>query len=236
MGARQSSARATTTRSRDDDEFSGYRFHAVCGANVALSPDRRTAMRRRSFKDGVVFSDRPLRPRETFEIEIVALEREWVGSLRFGLTARNPTGPSPPPPFAVPILTGKPGTYVLAGCAVHGTVDEATTVSWIRDGYALNLDDLGEIKEGTRLGVLYDPFGRLIFTVDGNERGVACEGLPHDVPLFAVLDIYGRAKAVRVMQSRQGRLIGVYTSLRTCFLSSFVAAGLVSTRHTTERC
>jgi len=69
-------------------------FHTRCGSLVKLSPNFRSAERRRpldEFNNGVVMTHRPLRDNELFEIRIDKLVDKWSGSIEVGVTTHNPT-------------------------------------------------------------------------------------------------------------------------------------------------
>lgn len=181
------------------------RFHTLHGRNIELSEDDSHAVRSRSFKHGLLFSSRPLRPYEVFEIEIVELERVWAGSIRLGLTILDPeTLQQPLPPYAIPNLTQQLGCYVLAGSAMHGVaIAPNPELAWGNEGYPLNLDDTAVVSEGCKIGVVYDVGGRMFYTLNGEVQGEAQEGLPLDRDIYGIVDVYGQAKAIRLVDMKR---------------------------------
>jgi len=67
-------------------------FHPVCGRNVILSSDRNVATRiQDEYCNGYVFTHRPIRPGERLVVTVMAIEREYVGGLAFGVTSCDPS-------------------------------------------------------------------------------------------------------------------------------------------------
>ena len=198
--------RENGTSLHDGRAFFGsqIRFHTLRGRNIELSEEDRYAVRTRSFKHGLLFSSRPLRPYELFEIEIVELERVWAGSIRLGLTTFDPDSVNETlPPYAIPNLTQQPGCFVLAGSAMHGVpMGASPDLPWGNEGYPLNLDDTAVVCDGCKIGVAFDLQGRMYFTLNGEVQGMAQEGLPIDGNIYAIVDVYGQAKAIRIADSK----------------------------------
>lgn len=81
------------------------------------------------------------------------------------------------------------GTWVLSGCSVmhdgHTIVDE----------YGQDLDQL---SEGDRVGVLRTSAGALHLYVNGVDQGAAATGIPSCI--WAVVDMYGKCAQVTVVE------------------------------------
>ena len=81
------------------------------------------------------------------------------------------------------------GTWVLSGCSVmhdgHTVVDE----------YGQDLDQL---SEGDRVGVLRTGDGALHLYVNGVDQGAAATGIPSCI--WAVVDMYGKCAQVTVVE------------------------------------
>lgn len=68
--------------------FSDLRFHHVRGRNVRIINNGLTALRPRplaEFNDAIVFSNRPLRDGELFEIYLDSMVDRWSGSIELGI-------------------------------------------------------------------------------------------------------------------------------------------------------
>ncbi|XP_060165792.1 E3 ubiquitin-protein ligase NEURL3 isoform X3 [Globicephala melas] len=104
------------------------RFHAeAVGAQVRLDAQRSTARRRATFRDGIVFSQRPVRPGERVELRVLCHECGWVGGLRVGFTRLDPerVTASGLPPFVCPDLEQQSPTWAAMlpdGCGLTGDV------------------------------------------------------------------------------------------------------------------
>lgn len=104
------------------------RFHAEAkGAQVLLDPTRSTARRLATFHDGIVFSQRPVRPGEPVALRVLGHEGGWCGGLRVGFTRLNPARVRARslPPFMCPDLELQSPTWAAVlpdGCALAGDV------------------------------------------------------------------------------------------------------------------
>lgn len=67
--------------------FSDLRFHHVHGKNARIINNGLTALRPRplaEFNDAIVFSNRPLKDGEMFEIVLDSIVERWSGSIELG--------------------------------------------------------------------------------------------------------------------------------------------------------
>ncbi|GMR54401.1 hypothetical protein PMAYCL1PPCAC_24596, partial [Pristionchus mayeri] len=165
-------------------------FHQAHGANIDLLDDRRRALRRSSYEKSLCFSHRPLRPNEPFVVTIEQVEGGWTGHLRVGLTLLDPSSLSP-------------STRLES----LSTVDTwlVPISSWqLQAGTANRLPT----EVGSRVGVyLSSPSpssstGRLHLLLNDTDFVPAgIPPIPVDVPLHAVVDVYGSTKEVRITPS-----------------------------------
>ncbi len=71
--------------------FAPLLFNSIMGRNVCLSSDKQVAMRlAEEYCNGYVFTDRPLRCGQKLVIQILSVDKAYVGGLAFGLTAADP--------------------------------------------------------------------------------------------------------------------------------------------------
>ncbi|XP_068128477.1 E3 ubiquitin-protein ligase NEURL3 [Hyperolius riggenbachi] len=159
----------------------GISFHSHCkGSNISLNSCHHQARRGSSFHDGLVFSNRPLLPREKVRIRILEEEMQWFGALRVGFTSVNPNTIShdPLPPFACPDLTDNPGFWAI------GIPEELC-------------------KTGDELCFWINRKGQALCKVEGRSRPtVLFSGIPKKTPMWVMLDIYGRTKAIQVVNHK----------------------------------
>ncbi|XP_054441428.1 E3 ubiquitin-protein ligase NEURL3 [Pteronotus mesoamericanus] len=153
------------------------RFHPEAkGAQVLLDAKRMSACRLATFHDGIVFSQRPVRPRERVALRVLRHEGGWHGGLRVGFTRLNPAYvPAPSlPPFLCPDLEQQSPTWAAMlpdACALAGDVAHF----WVNRR------------------------SRLYALVNGGRRLLLRKGVPMGAPLWAVMDVYGTTKAVELL-------------------------------------
>lgn len=109
----------------------------------------------------------------------------WSGSIEIGVTTCDPENVV----FPTSATGFREGTWVLSGCSVmrdgHTVVDE----------YGQDLDQL---CEGDRVGVLRITDGTLHLYVNGVDQGSAAAGIPSCV--WAVVDMYGKCAQVTIVE------------------------------------
>lgn len=173
-------------------------FHRVHGRNARLSRNRLTASRATvysEFNDAVLFSSRPLRECDMFELRIDKMVDCWIGSLEIGVTAIRPDD-----------LEFSGGVGAVAGTA--------TDLSWdtyilsaaammkdgecVRSGYPLDLDTL---TVGSRVGMMWHADRSLHYYLDGMDMGKAWY-VPH-LNIYAVVDLYGQCTQVTILQNEE---------------------------------
>ncbi|KAI4587000.1 hypothetical protein MJG53_004787 [Ovis ammon polii x Ovis aries] len=153
------------------------RFHAqAVGTQVRLDAQRSIACRRATFHDGIVFSQRPVRPGERVALRLLLQERGWLGGLRVGFTRLDPARvPAPSlPPFLCPDL-------------------EQQSHTW-----AAMLPD-GRARPGDVVRFWVNRRGQIFAQVNSGPRRLLREGVLMGAPLWAVMDVYGTTKAIELL-------------------------------------
>lgn len=209
------------------------RFHTRCGSLVKLSPNYRSAERRRpldEFNNGVVMTHRPLKDNELFEIRIDKLVDKWSGSIEVGVTTHNPTVLH----FPATMTNMRSGTIMMSGCGI------LTNGKGTRRQYGeFNLDELreGNLKEekdendgnivfffvlplGDRVGMMRKANGNLHYYINGQDQGVAATRVAPT--LWGVIDLYGMTIKVTIVDrdereqqnlvTRRNNLISIQTT------------------------
>ncbi|XP_055383561.1 neuralized-like protein 4 isoform X2 [Condylostylus longicornis] len=180
---------ATTSQIGDFIDMNDrLRFHTRCGSLVKLSPNYRTAERRRpldEFNNGVVMTHRPLKDNELFEIRIDKLVDKWSGSIEVGVTAHNPLALH----FPATMTNMRSGTIMMSGCGI------LTNGKGTRRQYGeFNLD---ELREGDRVGMMRKSNGNLHYYINGQDQGVAATRVAQT--LWGVIDLYGMTIKVTIV-------------------------------------
>ncbi|KAM9585320.1 E3 ubiquitin-protein ligase NEURL3 [Trichechus inunguis] len=160
-----------------EDPLETLRFHPEAkGAQVRLDARRCMAWRHATFHDGIVFSQRPVRPGERVALRVLGHEDQWCGGLRVGFTCLDPAHvPAPSlPPFVCPDLERQSPTWAAMlpeGCALAGDV----VCFWVNRR------------------------GQLFAEVNGGPRILLRKGVRMGAPLWAVMDVYGTTKAIELL-------------------------------------
>lgn len=151
--------------------------------NYGLTAHRQKAVE--SFDDAILFSNRPLRQREIFEVGLDMVTSHWKDSISIGVTGVRPEDISALPRTA----TGLHQEAIL----VSGNSLLLNGVTIRKDFLPFHLDSL---SVGTRLGVQLN--GDFVhFFVDGVDFGPAYECKVQTV--YAVVDLYGQCSKVNVL-------------------------------------
>ncbi|XP_028174207.1 neuralized-like protein 4 isoform X1 [Ostrinia furnacalis] len=173
-------------------------FHRVHGRNAYLNRARTTAYRGTvysEFNDAVLFSSRPLRECDMFELRIDKMVDCWIGSLEIGVTAIRPEDLESN--GGVGALAGTAtdlswDTYILSGAAMMKDGE------CVRSGYPLDLDTL---TVGSRVGIMWHADRSLHYYLDGMDMGKAWY-VPH-LNIYAVVDLYGQCTQVTIMKNEE---------------------------------
>ena len=199
-----------------------FRFHEACGQNIILKDDNTVALRNQSFADAVVFSRRPLEENEIFLFEIEEHQKGWAGHLRCGITLYNPANILIPQ-YLLPDLTvlGQTRAYPIRQCKEDPFNESENHNKGHKIPEKLNLsitqcDDrkyyenvnfellVKDYKSwpcdiGSRVGILLSPSRQVYFIVNGKQYGPCGKPIPHNENVYAVLDLYGSTKQVRII-------------------------------------
>ncbi|XP_053624877.1 neuralized-like protein 4 isoform X2 [Plodia interpunctella] len=173
-------------------------FHRVHGRNARLSRNRLTASRATvysEFNDAVLFSSRPLRECDMFELRIDKMVDCWIGSLEIGVTAIRPEDLEANGGVGAVAGTATDlnwDTYILSGAAMMKDGE------CVRSGYPLDLDTL---TVGSRVGMMWHADRSLHYYLDGMDMGKAWY-VPH-LNIYAVVDLYGQCTQVTILQNEE---------------------------------
>ncbi|XP_037084725.1 neuralized-like protein 2 [Pollicipes pollicipes] len=179
-------------------------FHTHHGSNIILCDDNTAAYRKASFANAITFSQRALMPGEIFCVEIEKTEPGWSGHLRLGLTQLDPDRRFPLPSYGLPDLVSLRGSWLVA-------VNKPAEAAPPGAGGVLPTD------VGSRLGVMYvlrrgAALADLHLIVNGDDQGAVQKDIPFGCgPLYAVVDVYGSTKQIRIVQ-----LYGVQSLMSSC--------------------
>ncbi|GMR56956.1 hypothetical protein PMAYCL1PPCAC_27151, partial [Pristionchus mayeri] len=165
-------------RLRADQEPSSQRrtklkFHSIHGVNIVREQSGSRVARTKSFGDGIAFSNRPIAIDELVSIRQTEVSDAWSGVLRVGLTSTDP---------ATLRSRDLPQTVFPAWASKSGF--------WLRtlpDRYA---------RQDCLLQFSLASSGVISYTVNGRSKGTFMESIDTTDPLWVVVDLYGKAKAI----------------------------------------
>uniref|UniRef100_A0A182YBM6 NHR domain-containing protein n=1 Tax=Anopheles stephensi TaxID=30069 RepID=A0A182YBM6_ANOST len=155
----------------------GRNAHIINGGLTACRPKALA-----EFNDAIVFSSRPLRQRELFEIVLDTVVDRWNGSIEIGVTAIRPDElslPSTATDLEHETIMVSGTTLLLNGCT-------------IRSDLPFDLDALGQ---GSRVGVMRNG-DAIHFSVNGLDLGAFYDSKAPN--LYAVVDLYGQCAQVSI--------------------------------------
>lgn len=177
-----------------------------------MSNGHRCAERTRpldEFNNGIVFTNRPLRCDEMFEIMLESVVDKWSGSVEIGVTTLNPNTAAELPSSVAYLPEGK----IICVCLLNDKLFPINQLSFnlgtiIMSGRSLsvkgsgnrreygefNLDDL---IEGDRVGLKVKSSGEVHFYVNGIDQGCAVKNAGSN--LFGIVDLYGMAAKVSIV-------------------------------------
>ncbi len=201
----------------------GLCFHVAHGSNVVLQNERRVARRFRSFANGIAFSHRPLTAGETFLFEIEDQEIGWAGHVRCGITLHNPTKIRNLPQYLLPDFAqqqeGKNSSWVFAikpseempfgddfsGASIDFNNKTNSELDSIQEEFNTKLlkayDNILPTDIGSRVGIQVSLKGELFFFINGKRYGPCASEVPVECKdVYAVVDLYGVTKQIRVIQ------------------------------------
>ncbi|XP_070690537.1 E3 ubiquitin-protein ligase NEURL3 [Pempheris klunzingeri] len=153
-------------------------FHCqAVGDAVRLSQGSRHAEKmRNTFKNGLVFSSRPVRVQERIRLRVEKTVSHWHGALRVGFTSVPPSGrPLPLPTIAIPNLTDQPGHWAAP----------------VNEFYC---------QAGSELE-FWVSYGGSMYIRSNNRQYKLLSGVDLSQPLWAMIDIYGATCSVFLLGS-----------------------------------
>ncbi|XP_053727425.1 E3 ubiquitin-protein ligase NEURL3-like [Synchiropus splendidus] len=157
------------------DQIKGDKIHLSHGGLLAQKKVG-------SFRNGLLFSSRPIRLQERVRLRVVRRTSKWSGALRVGFTNVPPGGRHLPlPSLAIPDLTSTPGHWVAPVCE---------SLCW----------------PGSELEFWVSRGGNLYVSVRKHEH-MLLSGLDLSRPLWALVDLYGQTQAVHLLGSRKRCLL-----------------------------
>ncbi|KAM9858184.1 E3 ubiquitin-protein ligase NEURL3 [Aulostomus maculatus] len=141
-----------------------------------------------TFKNGLVFSSRPLRIKEKIRLRVEKTALNWHGALRVGFTNVPPTKrPLPLPIMAIPLLSDKEGHWATP-------VDESIC------------------QTGSVLEFWVSHRGRMYVRSNFGCKLKLQEGLDLSRPLWAMIDIYGQTSSIFLLGSKKSEWISTRRS------------------------
>lgn len=132
------------------------------------------------FNDSILFSNRPLRQRELFEVIIESTIEHWNGGIEIGITGVRPedlTLPSTATDLSNNTIMSSGTTLMLNGVTVRNDLPF----------------DLDNCKTGARIGVMRNG-NNIHFFINGVDQGCAHECRVQNI--YAVVDLYGQCSQV----------------------------------------
>ncbi|XP_058864658.1 E3 ubiquitin-protein ligase NEURL3-like [Acipenser ruthenus] len=159
------------------------------GSQITMHPGLHRVERRDTFRDGLVFTSRPVALMEHVILRVEESEGHWQGALRLGFTTHCPScmNPDSLPPFACPNLKGRPGFWV-------GAIPEECA------------------RQGDRIAYWVNKKGELLYRVNSGETYLLLRGVNVNSTLWGLMDVYGQTRALQILGSTKRSAFGTQTS------------------------
>lgn len=150
--------------------------HQAVGEKVRLSDDGRLAERtQQTFRNGVVFSSRPVKVQEKVRLRVLRDCPNWNGALRLGFTNVPPQNRSLPlPSLVIPDLTEGYGHWAAP-------MPDACC------------------RPGSELEFWVTSSGKVYVTIDNRIKHKLLKGVDVTRPLWAMIDIYGQTSSIYLL-------------------------------------
>ncbi|XP_061584563.1 E3 ubiquitin-protein ligase NEURL3-like [Cololabis saira] len=159
------------------------------GEKIQLSEGCRLAKRAgNTFRNGLVFSSRPVGIRERICLRVLENVHKWEGGLRVGFTSLPPTDRNLPlPSMAIPDLNKRPGHWAAP----------------LPESYC---------QAGSELEFWVSASGSLRCSDKNNRKHQLLTGVNLSKPLWFMIDIYGKVSSIFLLGSRKKRELGTQKS------------------------
>ena len=148
------------------------------------------------YAKGVVYSDRPVKGRVEFEVEVISYGTSWSGNLKLGIMLHK-SGKALDH-LAIPRYTPEAADHCV--WSANKLYDHVTTMSEVSYGGRT----LDELRKGDRLGIIITSTGVLHFLVNGKPQGLATRNIyrmGHDV--YVVVDHYANCLATKITKASE---------------------------------
>ncbi|XP_046397021.1 neuralized-like protein 4 [Ischnura elegans] len=170
---------------RDADAI---RFDPKCGTNVAVVNEGKT-VRKINLEvalDSVVFTTRPLKPDELFEVRLDKKNTKFSLSLGIGGTTHSPKD--------IPIANHINHLPHPTWARYHGHLYRNGSLTMKEYGRSLDA-----LLVGDRVGIMRSSAGNLHFYVNGVDQGPAASNVPDHI--YAVLELYHNAAMATIIST-----------------------------------
>lgn len=166
-------------------QFNPLPFHSLQGRNVRVSSDHTTAVRlAEEYCNAFVFTSRSLVLGETIVIQVLGIDRSYIGGLGFGLTACDPGLLHPAIlPDDSDLLLDRPEYWVV------------------------NKDVCRNPEVGDELSFHVTPEGEVRYARNNN-AAVTLMHVDRTLPLWAFFDVYGNIQKVKILGSTMSQVQG----------------------------
>ncbi|KAG8229463.1 hypothetical protein J437_LFUL005568 [Ladona fulva] len=157
----------------------GLAFHPKCGINVALFNNGHS-LKKLNVEDrinGVVFTNRPLKINEVFEVKVDNKINKLGYFMGIGVTTHSPNEIEAIPGHYNGVKTG---TWML----YHNHVFNNGNVL-IKE----NDQHLDKLQVGDRVGIMISEFGSLHLFINGADKGPVASGIPSS--MSGIFEFYG---------------------------------------------
>lgn len=173
-----------------------------CGERLLVSEDGLRAVKknpRYSVINGMAYSDRPVKGRVEFEVEIISHVSKWCGNIRLGIMIHKSSRPLDHSKIPFSCCWKAPNHCIWAGSILYNNLPPAPSMI---NTMLYGKEDLEDLRTGERVGILITSGGELHFLVNGKPQGrAASEVYRSGWDIYLFLDHFADCKATEIIRA-----------------------------------
>ena len=163
------------------------------GTEAMRKPDKST-------NKGVVYSEKPVKGRVEFEIEITSHSLQYSGNIRLGIMSHKPSQPFDVSKIPFSCTWKAPYHCIWAGSLLYNNIARSSATR--AEGWSYGKINLEDLRKGDRVGILITENGELHFLINGEPQGKAASWIyKYAYDVYLVVDHFADCKGTRITRA-----------------------------------